>query len=40
MIELKPEDIRVANVLLDPNNPRFFDLEDWGEPYSQEMYSG
>jgi hypothetical protein len=38
MIDLRTESIDIEDVLVDPNNPRFFDLEDWGEPYPEEMY--
>jgi hypothetical protein len=39
MIVLENVQIDVDDLLVDPNNPRFFDLDDWGEPFPVEMYS-
>jgi ribosomal protein S12 len=39
MITLRPENVMMTDVIVDPNNPRFFDLEDWGEPVAQEMFA-
>lgn len=28
-MNLEPKEVEIKNLLLDPNNPRFFDIEDW-----------
>jgi hypothetical protein len=39
VITLQPENVNMENIIVDPNNPRFFDLDDWGTPVPQEMFA-
>lgn len=39
MIPLQSDTLLLTNIIVDPNNPRFFDLQGWGEPISEDMYA-